>query len=150
MLLISRIPESPIWLLSKKRADDAKKSLCWLRGWVTLEVVNKEFSDLNCPFEAKISQRNATDANKTTIENARKNFIDKIVGTIGFNDILRKSVLRPLFLVSMYFGFSNFAGVANTRPYMVEILKEFGTSLDPILLTVTAAFVIKIISVFIR
>ncbi|PNF29285.1 hypothetical protein B7P43_G08957 [Cryptotermes secundus] len=40
------MPETPIWLLSRGRYEDAEKALCWLRGWVTPDVVSEEFNQL--------------------------------------------------------------------------------------------------------
>jgi SP family facilitated glucose transporter-like MFS transporter 8 len=40
------MPETPIWLLSRGRYEDAEKALCWLRGWVTPDVVREEFNQL--------------------------------------------------------------------------------------------------------
>jgi SP family facilitated glucose transporter-like MFS transporter 8 len=40
------MPETPIWLLSRGRYNDAEKALCWLRGWGTPDVVRDEFNQL--------------------------------------------------------------------------------------------------------
>ncbi|KAJ4449190.1 hypothetical protein ANN_00587, partial [Periplaneta americana] len=46
VIYVSQMPETPIWLLSRGRVKDAERSLCWLRGWVTPDVVKEEFSQL--------------------------------------------------------------------------------------------------------
>lgn len=38
--LLFFVPESPYWLITKNRFEDAKKSLAWLRGWQKSEKVN--------------------------------------------------------------------------------------------------------------
>lgn len=40
------MPETPIWLLSRGRRDDAVKALCWLRGWVQPDQVQSEFEEI--------------------------------------------------------------------------------------------------------
>lgn len=41
-----KIPETPIWLISRKRDDEAMKSLQWLRGWTQEKCVRSEFEAL--------------------------------------------------------------------------------------------------------
>ncbi|KAL1450015.1 hypothetical protein WDU94_002478 [Cyamophila willieti] len=40
--VIGFLPESPVYLVSKDRPEDARKSLRWLRGWLTTEDPNTE------------------------------------------------------------------------------------------------------------
>uniref|UniRef100_A0A8D8VNR7 Facilitated trehalose transporter Tret1 n=1 Tax=Cacopsylla melanoneura TaxID=428564 RepID=A0A8D8VNR7_9HEMI len=40
--VIGFLPESPVFLVSKNRPEDARKSLRWLRGWLTTEDPNSE------------------------------------------------------------------------------------------------------------
>lgn len=47
-----QLPETPIWLLSKERYNEALKNLQWLRGWVSPEAVEPELSQLKEISEA--------------------------------------------------------------------------------------------------
>lgn len=39
IILLMFVPESPHWLITKKRYEEAQKSLAWLRGWVPVAMV---------------------------------------------------------------------------------------------------------------
>lgn len=41
-ILLFFIPESPYWLISKKKYKQAEESLAWLRGWVSITRVRIE------------------------------------------------------------------------------------------------------------
>lgn len=47
MHLFTQTPESPVWLLSRNRPEEAKKSLAYLRGCVSTADVEDEFSELS-------------------------------------------------------------------------------------------------------
>lgn len=72
----SQIPDSPIWLLSKGRKDDALQALRWLRGWTSEEKVKVEF-DKMCLY---------TEASKYSTTKASKNKIYIGVPTEGYSE----------------------------------------------------------------
>ena len=63
------MPETPIWLLSRGRYHDAEKALCWLRGWVSPEVVKDEFNQL-VMYSNTVNKTNFPVHTITTIDTA--------------------------------------------------------------------------------
>ncbi|KDR09646.1 putative polyol transporter 6 [Zootermopsis nevadensis] len=58
------MPETPIWLLSRGRHEDALRSLCWLRGWTTPDDVREEFNQL-VKYDNDVNKENLTTTAKT-------------------------------------------------------------------------------------
>lgn len=121
--LLSKVPESPIWLVSKNRLGAAQKSLQVLRGWVSIKCITPELDQLK-----HISEMSATcvDCEKSGIKcvHPPSTVIDK------FKDMTRKRTLKPFFLVAIMFLFMQFSGMFAMRPYIVLVLNAHGIALD--------------------
>lgn len=117
------MPESPIWLLSKYRPNEAKKSLQWLRGWVSPQAIHAEYSELE-----KYSERSnacTTCARQSIRCNHPR---PKLYENRG--EFKRKRSLKPFILiVSMQF-FVEFSGISVWTPYIIQVLKAQGIPLD--------------------
>ncbi|XP_050533052.1 uncharacterized protein LOC126901007 [Daktulosphaira vitifoliae] len=111
--LILIIPESPIWLLSNGQTDKAKKSLCWLRGWVELPEVNEEYEEL-----VQYIQLSGTHIREGSEKKTKLNFMKMI-----FKDPL---VYRPLSMLLLFFFFSEILCIIPCRPFIKHLLTEVG------------------------
>ncbi|CAH2103571.1 unnamed protein product [Euphydryas editha] len=104
------IPESPHWLVAKKRHDDAKKSLQWLRGWTSPQAVEDELRDIQALYKRKKVQK--------------ETFSEKI------STFLNRSFLVPYFLVSYSFFVGHFSGMTTLQTYAVSIFQMLEAPID--------------------
>lgn len=124
MIAICFVPETPMWLLSKNRNEEALKSLQWLRGWVSPKAVQKEFDEIvrYSDYSNKCAPCQKTEFK---CDHPPANTKDK------FKELIRKRTLKPFALVMIFFLFSQFSGLTAMRPYMVQIFKAFRIPVDP-------------------
>ncbi|KPJ09279.1 Facilitated trehalose transporter Tret1 [Papilio machaon] len=106
------IPESPHWLISRNRDDEARKSLQWLRGWTTEDEVDTELRDIQALFwiEEMVSHKYKWTANLSNYRE-RKFYI-------------------PFCLVSYSFFVGHFSGMTTLQTYAVSIFQALDAPLD--------------------
>lgn len=119
------VPESPVWLVSKGRYEDAKKSLEWLYR-----------------YEIKQGQKDAAQAQYTTIvkENEIKmseqrnskhgSALHKLRG------FLKPTGWKPMLILFLLFSFQQFSGIYITLFYAVTFFQEVGSGVDPYLASI--------------
>lgn len=100
------VPESPYWLLTKGRIDDARNSLAWLRGWVPFANVKHEFDEIH---HVLINKKKESDAL------ASMSFMHR------WKPYTRQSFLAPFALVSATFFFGHFSGKTPLQTYAVQV-----------------------------
>lgn len=124
MIAICFVPETPMWLLSKNRNEEALKSLQWLRGWVSQKAVQKEFDEI---------VRYSYFSNKCASCQKSESKCDHPPATLKdkMKELIRKRTLKPFAIVMIFFVFSQFSGLHAMRPYMVQIFKAFRIPVDP-------------------
>ncbi|XP_077289108.1 facilitated trehalose transporter Tret1-like [Arctopsyche grandis] len=129
--LIIIIPETPVWLISKGRMDDAMKSLCWIRGWCKPADVQKEFEDIVAYQKNSSRCQLCMAMNIIDVKCAhRKTGFSGKIKTVYY-DMARKEILRPLLLLMFMFAITAFVGLSAIRPNVIKIYSSFGIPIDP-------------------
>lgn len=108
------VPESPHWLISKMRLEDAKRSLQWLRGWTQPHMVQDELNDIQALFKRKKVE---TETTEVTMKEKLSYYTDR-------------SFLVPYFLVSSAFFVGHFSGMTTLQTYAVTIFQMLEAPID--------------------
>ena len=116
------MPETPYWLVSKNRMDDARKSLQWLRGWVKPHVVDAELTEI-------IRYKTTALACKNCVQNQLKcehlpTLKDKL------KMLCSSGARRPFFMIMFLFFILYSNGVTAIRPFLLQIFQVFGVPID--------------------
>ncbi|XP_031639043.1 facilitated trehalose transporter Tret1-like isoform X1 [Contarinia nasturtii] len=112
------VPETPHWLLSKNRVNEAEKSLAWLRGWVPKEAVADELRSLQRYSERYKSCGECIKQNQECYHPPPTLF-EKL------KELKRKQTLKPFFIVICLFMIALFSGIFAMTPFIVKIFKAY-------------------------
>lgn len=118
LVLLLFIPESPYWLITRNRLDQAKKNLAWLRGWTSLEMVEDEFRSIcnELDREPKVS----------------------VLGNLkGF---FKMTFLKPFALICLTFVLANF-GTPQVNVYAVTLFQILKVSINSYYATILVGVV---------
>ncbi|CAH0381580.1 unnamed protein product [Bemisia tabaci] len=136
-VIVTQMPESPSWLIARNRLDDAKKALCWLRGWVEPHEVEEEFQDIVNYTRISTGVGTILDDSDQSIEGNSLGKKDGYLKT-QYKQMTDKKILRPLRLIFALFSICGVASVAGNRPYLIGELTELGVPINPKLVLIGA------------
>lgn len=139
--LLFLVPETPLWLLSKKRYAEAKESLAWLRGWVSIEDVDEEYKELfqqvqtskgigNQGFQADNGTTNISVDHEAANEKTSNSEIRKRTKLETVKLFTKRNFVVPYLLVSYIFFLSHFNGSSPLQTYAVSIFSSFKAPID--------------------
>lgn len=129
-LFAKKIPETPIWLLSRHRDEDAAKALQWLRGWVSKSTIQKELDQLK-KYREFANSCSDCQAQQIKCCHPPSSLSDKIIG------LRHASYGKPMLIVVIAVFFTQLTAVFHITPFMAQILNTYETPISPEDSTVT-------------
>nr|XP_018911771.1 PREDICTED: facilitated trehalose transporter Tret1-like [Bemisia tabaci] len=121
-LLTTQIPESPTFLLMRGKTEEARKALCWLRGWADPDEVKEEFQALINYTKQRVASLESSGGNK----NAGLKFKKPNDLKAQFSELTSDRILIPFrleFFVTLNASITSFIGF---QPYQIIVYKELG------------------------
>lgn len=159
ILIILCLSESPVWLLTRGREDEAERSFEWLRD---IKDPNRILNEFQKEFRSvienskKCSVKDAsqgddkeplcrsTGAIYGTDEVKLKQAKDEGLFSTMCSTLQRSDVWKPLVILICYFFFMQFSGIPVLLSYAVNIMISEGVSMEPYLATLILG-VVKIL-----
>lgn len=128
------VPESPAWLVRRKRDEEAKKALLWLRGG-DIEQMNAEIALLNTGMR--------TDLTEKPVNVSLKKRISSVMSTVR-----DPGVLKPLIIINVFNILQLSSGTYIIVFYAVDMMKDIGGGeVDNYLAAVVTAIIRFIFSI---
>ena len=102
------VPETPYWLIEKNRSDEAKESLKFFRG-IDYDISN-EYHEMMTKHQSKPESKSVL---------------------YVLQRLSSKAFLKPYMCIGVIEALFNVCGFEVTLIYMVNLLKDTGSSIDP-------------------
>ena len=142
LLALFYLKETPCWLLSQGRVQEAEESFRWLRevsqNEAMPDAIREEFEELVYSYERKTSTQ-GEDPHISTISNVidGKPTSNNVKNESRFRKVLRRiaslkkpDVWKPLVINNFCFFFMQFGGIQVVAVYAVDIMESAGVSMD--------------------
>jgi len=142
LLALFYLKETPSWLLSQGRVQEAEESFRWIREVSQNEAmpdeIREEFEEMVCSYKRKTSTE-GEDPHISTISNAidGKPTVKNVKHESRFRKAWRRiaslkkpEAWKPLVINNFCFFFMQFGGVQVVAAYAVDIMESAGVSMD--------------------
>ena len=131
LVVLLPIPESPSWLVGKRRISEAEKAISIIRGYGKLKLVNVKKIHIKIIFTDEGDNRIDMEV-KSLVENLSSSIVNG--KKISKWKALRKPTLyKPLAIMITFFGFQQFSGIFVVFVYAAQFSREAGVAIDPLL-----------------
>lgn len=126
-ILIMLIPESPVWLISKGKIEQARKSLEWINKYQPQpERKSETLAELQLAALQKDHQQKLEEQSKFQGSQVKRKI----------KAFLQPTGYKPLLILFGLFFFQQFAGIYITLFYAVTFFEEMGSDFNPYLSSV--------------
>ncbi|EFA04822.2 Facilitated trehalose transporter Tret1-2 homolog-like Protein [Tribolium castaneum] len=129
--LLFLIPESPIWLVSKGRVQEAQKALDWLHKYQPRPNNQKSFAEMTLNLLVKEDETKKSEAQG---------------GDSTIREFLKPTGYKPLLILSGLFFFQQYSGIYIFLFYSVSFFENVGTNVNPYIASILIGVIRLIMS----
>ncbi|KAF5284710.1 hypothetical protein FQR65_LT13446 [Abscondita terminalis] len=128
VVMIMFIPESPVWLVSKGRIEQARKSLEWINRFQPQpEHKSESFAEMQLAYLQKEHMLKKEQEAQVLGSDGSKRKLMMFFQPTGY---------KPLLILTGLFFFQQFSGIYITLFYAVTFFKDVGSTINPYLASV--------------
>lgn len=140
LMLVYFIPESPSWLISRGRTEEARKALGYIRAIKSNGTIESRFSHFQINFHSNASLTELfSDASlNAEMDQMHEQIVSRTsAGADGLWETLKRpEIYKPLAIINAFFAFQQFSGTFVIIVYATQFAMEAGAGIDKLLCTV--------------
>ncbi|XP_063922323.1 facilitated trehalose transporter Tret1-like isoform X2 [Zophobas morio] len=142
--LVFFIPESPAWLVSKDKIEEAKKSLMWINKYQPQpENKTQTYSELQLTLLQKEHELKLIEDSRRTGNEIKAKFYE----------FLKPTGYKPLIILTGMFMFQQFSGIFIFLFFSISFFQEVGSTSNPYLTSIfigVVRFIMSMINTYVQ